>query len=38
MESFTIEEIFALPRLIPYDAFALWLHFSRERIVAHSVR
>lgn len=32
--SFTIEEVFALPRLIPYDLFALWLHFSQSRVTA----
>lgn len=32
VESFTIEQIFALTRVVPYDSFALWLHHSRERI------
>lgn len=32
MRSFTGEEVFGLPRVVPYDAFALWLHFARNRI------
>lgn len=32
MGSFTGEELFALPRIVPYDAFALWLHVARDRI------
>jgi 8-oxo-dGTP pyrophosphatase MutT (NUDIX family) len=32
MRSFKGEELFAILRLVPYDAFALWLHFARYRI------
>ena len=32
MRAFTAEEIFAQPRITPYDAFAVWLHASRARL------
>lgn len=32
MQAFTADEILTLQRVIPYDAFALWLHVSRERL------
>lgn len=32
VRAFTGEEILSEPRLAPYDAFALWLHFHRHRL------
>lgn len=32
LRAFTGEEVLALPRVVPYDAFALWLHISRGRL------
>ena len=32
MRLFTAEEALALPRLVPYDAFALYLHVNRRRL------
>jgi 8-oxo-dGTP pyrophosphatase MutT (NUDIX family) len=31
MRVFTAQELFALPNVTPYDSFALWLHFARNR-------
>ncbi|HZT51837.1 MAG TPA: NUDIX domain-containing protein [Stellaceae bacterium] len=33
---FTAREALSLPRIVPYDAFALWLHANRSRIVPRS--
>jgi 8-oxo-dGTP pyrophosphatase MutT (NUDIX family) len=33
MRMFTADELFALPNVTPYDSFALWLHFARNRFV-----
>jgi 8-oxo-dGTP pyrophosphatase MutT (NUDIX family) len=32
MRAFSATELFALPNVTPYDAFALWLHFARDRL------
>ena len=32
--TFTAEEILAEPRIVPYDAFALWQHINRDLITA----
>jgi 8-oxo-dGTP pyrophosphatase MutT (NUDIX family) len=32
--AFEPERLFALQRVVPYDAFALWMHFSRSRFGA----
>jgi hypothetical protein len=32
MRAFTAQEVLELPRVAPYDAFALWLHISRYRL------
>jgi len=31
MQVFTVQELFALPHITPYDSFALWLHVARQR-------
>jgi 8-oxo-dGTP pyrophosphatase MutT (NUDIX family) len=31
MRAFTAGELFALSNITPYDSFALWLHFARDR-------
>lgn len=36
MRMFTAGELFALSNLAPYDSFALWLHFARERFAPGS--
>ena len=33
-EFFTRDELLALPRLAPYDAFALWFHANQSRLTA----
>lgn len=33
LRAFTGEEVLALSRVAPYDAFALWLHINRGRLV-----
>ncbi len=30
--AYTKDELFTLPRLVPYDAFALWLHANQSRL------
>ena len=37
MKTFLPEEIFEKLRLVPYDAFALWLHADRSRFTASEV-
>jgi 8-oxo-dGTP pyrophosphatase MutT (NUDIX family) len=32
MKAFAPEDVLALPRVVPYDAFALWLHMIRGRL------
>ena len=32
--AFEAERLLALPRVVPYDAFALWMHHARGRIAA----
>jgi 8-oxo-dGTP pyrophosphatase MutT (NUDIX family) len=34
LAAFEAESLLALPRLVPYDAFALWMHHARGRIAA----
>lgn len=34
MQAFTAPELFAGKRVTPYDSFAVWMHFSRERLAA----
>lgn len=31
MQTFTAAELFTLSNVAPYDSFALWLHFARNR-------
>ena len=33
MGAFEAERLLALPRVVPYDAFALWMHHARRRFV-----
>jgi 8-oxo-dGTP pyrophosphatase MutT (NUDIX family) len=32
LAAFDVERLLALPRVVPYDAFALWMHHARGRI------
>jgi 8-oxo-dGTP pyrophosphatase MutT (NUDIX family) len=34
LAAFEAESLLALPRVVPYDAFALWMHHARGRIAA----
>lgn len=34
IDTFTADDILAEPRIVPYDAFALWQHINRDLIVA----
>jgi 8-oxo-dGTP pyrophosphatase MutT (NUDIX family) len=37
MKLFAPDELFALAHVTPYDAFALWLHFARNRLMPGAV-
>jgi 8-oxo-dGTP pyrophosphatase MutT (NUDIX family) len=34
LAAFDAETLLAMPRVVPYDAFALWMHYARDRIAS----
>jgi len=34
LAAFDAERLLAMPRVVPYDAFALWMHHARGRIAS----
>jgi hypothetical protein len=34
LAAFEAESLLAMPRVVPYDAFALWMHHARGRIAS----